>query len=107
LSAFAAIAGLLSRCYPAAGARLTRRWYGVRMPGLGLWEILLIVFLILLLFGAKRLPEIGRSLGLGMREFKEGIRDEDENRELNPPVSSNADVRATAAVGETERTPRG
>jgi sec-independent protein translocase protein TatA len=36
-------------------------------------HILLVVVLLLLLFGAKRLPEIGRSLGTGMREFKQSV----------------------------------
>jgi sec-independent protein translocase protein TatA len=36
-------------------------------------HLLLLLLLILLLFGARRLPEIGRSLGTGMREFKESI----------------------------------
>lgn len=38
--------------------------------GLGMWEIILIFLVVLLLFGAKRLPEIGASLGKGIREFK-------------------------------------
>jgi sec-independent protein translocase protein TatA len=42
------------------------------MP-LGPLELLIIAFIVLLLFGAKRLPELGRSLGSGMREFKEGV----------------------------------
>jgi sec-independent protein translocase protein TatA len=43
------------------------------MGGLG-WQELLIIFLIVfVLFGAKRLPEVGRSIGRGMREFKRGI----------------------------------
>jgi len=37
------------------------------------WHIVLILLLALLLFGGKRLPEIGRSLGTGMREFKDSI----------------------------------
>jgi sec-independent protein translocase protein TatA len=37
------------------------------------FHLLLLLLLILLLFGARRLPEIGRSLGTGMREFKESI----------------------------------
>ena len=36
-------------------------------------EIVLLLLLALLLFGAKRLPEIGRSLGTGMREFKDSV----------------------------------
>lgn len=51
--------------------------------GLGVWEILLIFLVVLLLFGAKRLPEIGSSLGKGIREFKSSIR-EIEN-EINAP----------------------
>lgn len=43
--------------------------------GLGMWEILLIFLVALLLFGAKRLPEIGSSLGKGIREFKGSIRE--------------------------------
>jgi sec-independent protein translocase protein TatA len=39
----------------------------------GPWEVLIIAFLILLLFGARKLPEIGRSLGTGMREFKDAV----------------------------------
>ncbi len=44
------------------------------MPGfIGLPEIMLLALLALLLFGPKRLPEMGRGLGKGMREFKESI----------------------------------
>ena len=43
--------------------------------GLGMGEILLIFLVVLLLFGAKRLPEIGSSLGKGIREFKSSVRE--------------------------------
>lgn len=43
------------------------------MPNVGTGEIILLLLLALLLFGAKRLPEIGRSLGTGMREFKDSV----------------------------------
>lgn len=45
------------------------------MFGLGMWEIVLIFMALLLLFGAKRLPEIGSSLGKGIREFKGSLRE--------------------------------
>ena len=51
--------------------------------GLGMWEIILIFLVFLLLFGAKRLPEIGSSLGKGIREFKGSVRDIE--RELKTP----------------------
>jgi len=43
--------------------------------GLGMWEIIMIFLVVLLLFGAKRLPEIGSSLGKGIREFKSSVRE--------------------------------
>ena len=44
------------------------------MPGfIGLPEIMLLGLVVLLVFGPKRLPEMGRSMGRGMREFKESI----------------------------------
>jgi sec-independent protein translocase protein TatA len=41
----------------------------------GMTEILMLLVLCLLLFGAKRLPEIGASIGKGIREFKRGVSD--------------------------------
>jgi sec-independent protein translocase protein TatA len=51
------------------------------MPfGIGLPELLIFLVVVLLLFGASRVPEIGRSVGKGMREFKDAVsgRDSDE-----------------------------
>jgi sec-independent protein translocase protein TatA len=46
------------------------------MPNLGPMEIGLIVLIILLLFGATRLPKLGRSMGQSIRGFKKGLQDE-------------------------------
>jgi len=48
--------------------------------GIGLPELLIFLVVVLLLFGASRVPEIGRSVGKGMREFKDAVsgRDDDE-----------------------------
>jgi TatA/E family protein of Tat protein translocase len=52
------------------------------MPGpLSVWEILIILAVLLLLFGARRLPEMGRSLGRGMREFKDAVTGKVEDEE--------------------------
>jgi sec-independent protein translocase protein TatA len=61
------------------------------MPfGVAWWEILLILLLVLLVFGPKRLPEMGRSLGKGFREFKDSItgdsKDEKDERAELPPA---------------------
>ncbi len=56
------------------------------MPGfIGLPELLLLGLVVLLVFGPKRLPEMGRSMGKGLREFKDsvtGTKDEDDRFEL-------------------------
>jgi sec-independent protein translocase protein TatA len=63
--------------------------YAPPMPGwISPWELLILALVVLLVFGPKRLPEMGRSLGKGMREFKSAITgkdDDDEQRELPPP----------------------
>jgi sec-independent protein translocase protein TatA len=46
--------------------------------GLGHWEILVIVLVVLLLFGGRKIPELMKGLGTGMREFKKGMRGEDD-----------------------------
>lgn len=48
---------------------------------IGMQEIILILFILLLLFGAKRLPELGQSLGKGIREFKRGVSEIKEDLE--------------------------
>lgn len=45
------------------------------MFGMGIWELLVLLLIVLFFFGAKRLPEIGRSLGEGIREFKDSVQE--------------------------------
>lgn len=59
------------------------------MPGfgsVGVWEVILILAVLLLVFGAKRLPEIGAALGKGIREFKGSVREIES--EINRPDRS-------------------
>ena len=53
------------------------------LGGFGMGEMIFIFLIVLLLFGAKRLPEIGSSLGKGIREFKSSVKDIE--RELTVP----------------------
>jgi len=48
---------------------------------LGPWEITAIVVVVLLLFGGRKIPELMKGLGKGMKEFKEGIGGEDEKKD--------------------------
>jgi sec-independent protein translocase protein TatA len=50
------------------------------MPNIGPLELIVILVVVLLLFGAKRLPELGRSLGSGMREFKDSVTGKDDDK---------------------------
>jgi sec-independent protein translocase protein TatA len=64
-------------------------------------HIILLLLIALLLFGAKRLPEIGRSLGTGMREFKDSVTGHgptDTPAQLPPPETTTA----TATTSERE-----
>jgi sec-independent protein translocase protein TatA len=77
----------------------------------GPWEIVLIIVLVLLLFGAKKIPEMGRGLGSGMREFKGSLKggfreDKPEPRELEPgdvPAQAPAEGRSQAAGRDARR----
>jgi sec-independent protein translocase protein TatA len=57
------------------------------MPEIGIAGLIVILIVALLVFGPKRLPEIGRSLGKGMREFKDSISGEEEKKPELPPRS--------------------
>lgn len=71
------------------------------MPNVGPLEIVGLLLLALLLFGAKRLPEIGRSLGTGMREFKDSVSGKTEER-AELPVSTTQETTAHSPSRENE-----
>jgi sec-independent protein translocase protein TatA len=59
----------------------------MRVGPFGLTELLIILAIILLVFGAKRLPEIGSSLGRGIRTFKSAVTGEEEKEEPSETAS--------------------
>ena len=61
--------------------------------GLGPWEIVIVLVIVLLIFGPKRLPELGRSLGGGMRSFKEAVTGRDDDRDRIEPPAERAEAR--------------
>ena len=58
------------------------------MFGMGHWEILIILLVILLIFGAKRIPEMAQGLGKGIREFRSAMRDVQEEIDVDAPSPS-------------------
>jgi len=61
------------------------------MFGLGPWELLLVFLAILLLFGAKRLPEIAQGMGKGIKEFKKAMKDTTEDIKSSVNLDSDSD----------------
>jgi sec-independent protein translocase protein TatA len=49
------------------------------MPNIGPLEIVIVLVIVLIIFGPKRLPDLGRSLGRGMREFKDSVTGKDKD----------------------------
>ncbi len=65
------------------------------MPSVGPLEIIVLIVLALVFFGAKRLPELGKGLGQGIREFKKASKDiraelDDSFKDDPKPVSNNS-----------------
>ena len=78
------------------------------MPNIGLPEIAIVLLIVLVIFGPKRLPQLGRSLGSGMREFKDAVtgkHKDDDPDQIEAPVAPPAD-HATAATADDPETAR-
>ena len=72
------------------------------MFGMGHWEILIIFVVILLIFGAKRIPEMAQGLGKGIREFRTAMRDVQEEIDVNPPANQPAQQPPTQTVAQSD-----
>jgi sec-independent protein translocase protein TatA len=81
------------------------------MPSIGGPELIIALVIILLLFGAKRIPELAKGLGSGVREFRKGTRGEDEVAEAKKDAkgeeltagADKTETRAEDAPAETDR----
>jgi sec-independent protein translocase protein TatA len=84
------------------------------VPNIGPTELIIVLVIVLLVFGPKRLPGLGRQLGSGMREFKDSITGKgsgDDDRDepaAERPASDEDDARrqANAALGRPESEPQ-
>jgi sec-independent protein translocase protein TatA len=76
---------------------------GPSMPTPGPLEIVIILVIVLVIFGPKRLPDLGRSLGRGMREFKDSVTGKDKERErleASEEAGEKPKTTASTAAGE-------
>lgn len=65
----------------------------MRIGPFGMWELLIILVIVLLLFGARRLPEMAKGMGQAIKEFRKGVRDVQgdlESSDSQPSQSSNS-----------------
>ncbi len=58
---------------------------GRMMFGLGTTEALIVLAIVVLMFGGRKLPELGRSMGKAITNFKQGMKDGDKDKKVDPP----------------------
>lgn len=77
------------------------------MPNIGPLELAIVLVVVLLIFGPKRLPGLGRQLGTGMREFKESItgKDKDDDDDVDEAPRDQHHVEAALGRPEGEEAP--
>lgn len=84
-----------------------RRYRGFVPPGVSLWELLILLAVLLLVFGPGRLPAMGRSLGRGMREFKDAISGVERGTptpdDSPPHAPGSSSTRLAGALRDSER----
>lgn len=66
--------------------------------GLGPMELVIILLVLVMLFGATRLADLGGSMGKGIKEFRKNVKDEDEPEPAAPVASTNGSQETVAAV---------
>jgi sec-independent protein translocase protein TatA len=70
---------------------------------LGFTEILILVLILVLFFGAKRIPEIGSSIGKGLKEFKRSLKDNERDEQIESPPVSRGTSLPPSASGDPKR----
>jgi sec-independent protein translocase protein TatA len=76
----------------------------MRVGPLGIWEMLIILVVVLLVFGPRRLPEMAKGMGQAVREFRKGIRDmkDDIEKEVNKDDDSDKQKNVSTQSNDTE-----
>ena len=59
------------------------------MPNLGIPELLILLFIVVLLFGVRKLPQLGKGIGEGIRNFKQAVKDGGQDTEKKEPPTGN------------------
>ena len=74
------------------------------MPGnIGLPEIAIVLVIVLIIFGPKRLPELGQSLGRGIREFKGSLSGDDDDKPVKAELETSEDDATTVTATPVDK----
>ncbi len=73
------------------------------MPNIGPLEIAIVLIIVLIIFGPKRLPELGRSMGRGIREFKGSLSGDDKDKDELPEGSAEKPEPTAAATPSEQK----
>jgi sec-independent protein translocase protein TatA len=69
--------------------------------GIGTWQIIVILVIVLLLFGGKKIPELAQGLGKGIKNFKDAVKEgENENIEKTEKIKDNKNVNDTTVESQ-------
>ena len=77
------------------------------MPNIGPTELIIVLVIVLVIFGPKKLPGLGRSLGTSMREFKDSITGKDDDKSLASADDDDDEPRAAEQRDDAVTRPRG
>src|SRR5829696_913416 len=96
--------------YPAWRSQTANDQRGFAVPNIGPTELIIVLVIVLLIFGPKRLPGLGRQLGGGMREFKDSIsgkggRDDEDDDERDEASANRRKTEAALGRPEGEQAP--
>jgi sec-independent protein translocase protein TatA len=70
--------------------------------GIGTWQIIVILVIVLLLFGGKKIPELAQGLGKGIKNFKDAVKDGEDSQNIEK-VEKIEDNKKTAATQNSEK----
>jgi len=65
---------------------------------IGIWQLVLILALVLIIFGGRRLPELGRGLGLGLSNFRNAVQSDKNTNEITPANESDRQAEDVGSV---------
>jgi sec-independent protein translocase protein TatA len=66
------------------------------MPSLGPWELIIILLIVILLFGARKIPEIAKGLGKGIKDFKGALKEDDSKSDAAGDAKKSDDSKPSA-----------